>query len=127
MAYRKLTYKQMKGVDNAWLAPNGKMYRCGYMGHNEWAFDYIKDVMCRGDHSRAMKKKDKICGYSLSAYPYCALHKLGWFRILTWSSNKTKLLSESDTDLTHEQKDTLMFWCSANGLDYDKFLLTLND
>ena len=117
---KPLKTKDYAGVNNGWVAPNGELYQCGYMGHNEWAMEYIQHNLCKGDHSKAMDKIDEIHEGSLSAYPYSALHKLGWVRILTWSSD-TRLYGEGAT-LTHEQKDTLMFWCSANETNYEKFI-----
>ncbi len=119
---KKLKTSQYAGVDNAWIAPNGDLYRCGYMGHNEWASEYIQHNLCKGDFVKAHEMIDEIHNNSYSAYPYTALHKLGWVRILTWS-NDTALYSETDKPtLTHEQKDTLMFWCSANNTDYETFI-----
>lgn len=117
---KPLKEKEYKGVSNAWIDPKGNLYKCGYMGHNEWASEYFLNKN-KGDHNKASDEIDKICGNSLSSYPYSALHKLGWYRILTWSAD-TKLLTESDKKLTHEQKDTLMFWCSANNENYEKFV-----
>lgn len=120
---KPLKVKDYAGVVNAWIAPNGDLFQCGYMGHNEWAMEYIQHNLCKGDHSKAMDKIDEIHNHSLSAYPYTALHKLGWVRILTWGSRDTGLYGETeDPTLTHDQKDTLMFWCSANQIDYETFI-----
>ena len=116
------------GVTNAWLAPDGKLYSCGYQNHNNWAMEYIQDNLCKGDFIKAMDKIDEFCDYTLSSYPYQALHNLGWFRILDWgSSTGVGLFAEQRNPiLTSEQKDTLMFWCSANDMDYDEFVNNLN-
>lgn len=124
---KPLKIKKYKGVTNAWINPDGELYECGYMCHNEWAFEYIQDVLCGGDFSKAMIKIDEIHNNSLSAYPYTALHKLGWIRLLTWNSGKTKLLGECVIEPNELQKDTIMFWCSLNKIDYDEFIKSYNE
>lgn len=120
-SYKALTTKQYKGIDNAWLAPNGKLYDTGYMNHNEWASDYIFDKLCGKDWDKQRAFEKEIGGnYS---YPYQILHNLGWYRLLTWSGPMTQLLSEGGKKLTSDQEDTLMFWCSANKVSYD-YLIT---
>ena len=90
---KPLKPKDYAGVSNAWVSPEGKLYQCAYMSHNEWAHDYIQYNLCGGDLQKAMNKIHEIHEHSLSAYGYTALHKLGWVRILTWSRD-TKLLGE---------------------------------
>lgn len=77
-----------------------------------------------------MKKKcQKILNVTYSAYPYCALHELGWFRLLTWnSSEKTRMFTEKQNHvLTTEQRETLLLWCGLNGVDYDELVKNIND
>lgn len=120
-SYKALTIKQYKGIDNAWLSPDGKLYDSGYMNHNQWASDYIFDKLCGKDLNKQDEFEHRVAGnYS---YPYQVLHKLGWYRLLTWSSPLTQLLTEGGDKLTSDQEDTLMFWCSANKVSYD-YLIT---
>lgn len=127
-SYRALRLREYKGLNNAWLAPNGNLYDCGYMGHNDWAIDYIFDKLANHNLSKA----DELTNGEFGAYPYQYLHHLGWYRLLTWTSGSTKLLSEGKrcadpSPLTSEQKDTLLYWCNLNGVDYDTFIRSIND
>jgi hypothetical protein len=115
-SYTALRTNQYKGIDNAWLSPEGKLYACGFMGHNEWASDYMFDKVAKKNWDAYMKLTP------WNGYPYQYLHSLGWYRLLTWSGNTTKLLNEGNSKLTSDQEDTLMFWCSANGHDYETLI-----
>lgn len=119
-SYKALTIKQYKGIDNAWLSPDGKLYDSGYMNHTQWASDYIFDKLCGKDLVKQYEFEHKIAGNY--CYPYQVLHNLGWYRLLTWSGPLTQLLTEGGNKLTSEQKDTLMFWCSANKVSYEYFI-----
>lgn len=108
-----LEIKEYKGIDNAWLDPDGNLYKCHYMGHNEWAMNYFKEKN-NDDYIKARDEIDSLAGYSGLATD--ALHELNWFRILTWTSSKGTILipDYNFKKLTHEQKDTIMFWESLN-------------
>ena len=121
---KPLKIKEYKEVDNAWISPDGDLYKCGYMGHNEWALDYF-EWKNKGDFTKAMEEIEKIHNNYISAYPYTALEKLGWIRILTWTSNKYRLYGESKKP-NKEQRDTLMFWCSMNNINFETFIKTYN-
>ena len=116
--------KKFKDIYNAWISPEGDLYECDYMGHNKWANEYFL-WKNKGNRSKAIEEIEKIHGNRISAYPCTALEKLGWIRILTWSSKKTQLYGQVDSP-NKEQKDTLMFWCSANRIDYEIFIKKYN-
>lgn len=114
----------LKGKNNAWIKPSGQFVEIGYMEHNEWASDYFEEKYGWEDY---MDKIDEICNGD--GYPYQALHKLGWIRLLTWSDGKSKALGDCydprvtdntvDPACTAKQKETLMDWCMDNNFNYD--------
>jgi hypothetical protein len=122
---KPLEINEYKNIFNAWIDPDGILYECSYMGHNEWAMDYFK-WKNGGDFFKANVEIDKIHNNSFSAYPYTALEKLGWIRILTWTSSKTGIYGEID-EPNKEQQDTLMFWCSMNNINFDNFIKKYNE
>ena len=123
--YIALNETQYKGVKNAWVNPDGELFECGYMGHNEWATDYIIDTMCNGDILDGMAKVQEICGHTLGAYAYDALCTLGWVRILTWTVNPV-ICTDLKYKLNHAQKDTILFWADVNGHDYQNLIDNIN-
>jgi hypothetical protein len=111
--------------NNAWIDPDGNLIPVGYMCHNEWAMDYFKEQ--EGDFFESKLKIKEITGSSFS-YPYEALHKLGWVRLLTWSDEKTKLLGNTydisvtdntiDPSLNDKQLLTILEWCEVNNFKF---------
>jgi hypothetical protein len=94
------------------------------MNHNVWASEYFT-WKNKGDFFKANDEIEKICGSILSAYPYVALEKLNWIRILTWTGKNSKVYGEAKKP-NKEQKDTIMFWCSINNIDFDNFINSYN-
>jgi hypothetical protein len=123
---KPLTESEYKGVKNAWINPDGELFECGYMKHSEWAMDYITEVMCNNDFIAAMKKVEELCGVTSSAYPYEALHNIGWVRILTWTVRPVLCTRGNDFKLNHVQKDTILFWANVNGFDYQNLIDNIN-
>ena len=111
----------MKDVDNAWINPDGKMYRCGYMEHNMWATDYVIDKMCKGDIKKGQDKIAKLNKMEYGGYAYEALNNLGWVRLLWWSDTSGHRIygRTGNPDLTSSQTDTLFLWCAMNGKNFD--------
>lgn len=115
----------LEGKKNAWVNPSGQFIEVGFMGHDEFARKYFEEKYGRED---ASEKIGEICGSILSSYPYQALHKLGWIRLLTWTQGSTRALGDCTsfkvTDNTmsptanRKQLDTLLEWCKDNHFKY---------
>lgn len=113
----------MKGIHNAWISPEGEFHGTDYMGHNEWAADYFADHYGLG----SFDKIDEI-NESPFGYPYEALHKLGWIRLLTLTDSRSLCLGESpsnkyirdtvDPNMNEKQKKTMMKWSYLNNYLY---------
>ena len=112
----------LKGKNNAWIKPSGQFIVIGYMQHNEWASDYFREKW-GGDWFDKLHET-----YGSFSYPYQALHKLGWIRLLTWTDGNTKALGDCfdprvtdntvDPSCTKRQKETLIEWCKDNEYNY---------
>lgn len=115
----------MKGKMNAWIDPEGNFIPVGYMQHNEWANEYFRE---KYGLIEGIEKVEEICGSMYSSYPYTALHKLGWIRLLSWTDDKPKLLGECesneylrdtrDPSMTEAQKKTTIRWAQINKVNY---------
>ncbi len=52
---KPLEINEYKDVYNAWIDPEGILYKCGYMEHNEWVREYF-EWKNDGDFLKQMKK-----------------------------------------------------------------------
>lgn len=117
-----LEIKFYKGATNCWLDPQGNLYECGYMNHNDWAYEWFENKYGKEEY---LFKIDEIVGNIYNSYAYVALHKLGWWRILDWKTTTgIQLLNEysDEISLNNYQKETLSYWCSLNNIDFEKFI-----
>lgn len=114
----------LKGKHNAWIKPCGQFIAVGYMGHNNYAIEFYNEKYGWED---AHEKIEEIVGSF--GYPYEAMHKMGWVRLLTWSDRKSHILGgcapndgRLDTmnpKLTEKQKATIQDWCMSNNFKYE--------
>jgi len=116
----------LQGKTNAWIKPSGQFIAIGYMRHNKWASEYFEK---KYGFLKGMEKIEEINGSIFSSYPYSALHKLGWIRLLTWTENETKALGDCH-DLrvldntvaptaNAKQLETLHEWCKDNNYKFE--------
>ena len=112
--------KDFESISNAWLDPDGNLYPCSYMDHNNWANDYLQHDWGLEDDfpafwNRLGKETDG------SHYAYECLNKKGWMRLLTWTQLKSRLVGYTDKSKPNaSQADTMYLWCAINKYEYDK-------
>jgi hypothetical protein len=113
---------EFKDISNGWIDPDGNLYPCGYMDHNNWAGDYIQhDWGLEDDFTMYWDRLGKETG---NHYAYEYLTKKGWMRLLTWTQLKSRLVGHTDKSKPNAaQKDTMYLWCSYNNYKYKDLFL----
>ncbi len=110
----------MKGIENAWIDPNGKFFEVGYMAHTEFAIKWVEDKYGMG--------------YELpfNKYHHEVLHELGWLKVQAHYQQCQPRVTGNCVDLTvvkmHDsmdpvsnkaQKLAIKEWCRVNGNNYE--------
>ncbi len=110
----------MTKLFNYWITKEGKLYEVDWMGHSEFAYEYLIKEM----------GYDEVHELDIPVVEY--LHEtLGWIRLLQWNHEKhpTLLGNCSSNEILYdtmkprmsfEQKRVMKRFCFDNGLNYDK-------
>lgn len=108
---------ELKTVDNAWIDPNGIVYKMqGFAQHNEFALDWIDYVelahLVDGDKLARLDAQEKLLSTSRSSYHYEHLvDGLKWIRMCCWTGAMVTLHTHSgERGLTAAQKATIEEW-----------------
>ncbi len=102
--------EDMKGCVNSWVTDSGLFIPCGYMGHNNFASEFLRGI-------------GKLKFVLDNGYPYQVLHGYGWLRLLNWGTNEqdTKVYFDDLTTMPNQaQKETLIEWCALNNVKYEE-------
>jgi hypothetical protein len=120
--------KNLIGIENAWIDPEGNIYPVGYMCHNEWAEEHLAEIYkCRV--FQVFDNLEKQFGYDFDSFA-SGLHILGWVKLMTWTEGKTQVLGNCssmenmgdtiDPKLNDKQRNTLVKWCRHNKFEFKR-------
>lgn len=65
-------------MKDCWITPSGSVVNVAYMGHNDYAIDYLRNKLGNTGY-----KELRNSNFSKSAYEY--LHDRGWIRVKAYS------------------------------------------
>lgn len=85
-------------MENCWLDPQGKIHEVPDFGHNQFAYEYLEEMM-------GFEEMMKIKG---SRSAYCILHDMGWIRVKYNTTYPPKIeILGGCIDLTKPQRNTM--------------------
>lgn len=112
-------FEHLIGESNAWIDDDGNFMPVPYMGHEEFASDYLQEKL----NIDFFELQDLIHSHGVKrTYEYMCKVK-GWIRLINWTGRTqgTHVVGYTTSQKpTQTQRDTLYLWCSLNNFDFDE-------